>query len=189
MVAGLEFSLSSTTPPYSLIGAYTLIGITALLFDLSLFLSPFWVNRWAVCCYGNTTLLLCPSHDGHMPVFTVNGIGIIVERWGLSSHAHTHTHTHTHTHHIPPTFTHYSCRKRYPEDKSVWCPNCLTKKGGCRFLKRKWNHSIPKSLCSIFTLILQQNTLQRKKVWFCNSFLPVCVSTSASYFYKLIIFY
>ena len=45
MVAGLEFSLSSVTPPYALISVYTLIGITGLLFDLSLFVSPFWVNR------------------------------------------------------------------------------------------------------------------------------------------------
>ena len=31
----------------------------------------------------------------------------------------------------------YSCRKRYPEERDSWCPNCLTEKGGCKFLKRE----------------------------------------------------
>ena len=30
-----------------------------------------------------------------------------------------------------------SCRKEYPGDKNQWCPNCRTKKGGCRFLRAK----------------------------------------------------
>ena len=35
------------------------------------------------------------------------------------------------------SFSFSSCRKRFPSERSSWCINCQTKKGGCRFIKRR----------------------------------------------------
>lgn len=37
-----------------------------------------------------------------------------------------------------------SCRKR-SNVKSDWCPNCVSRKGGCRYLKKKWTKITPQT--------------------------------------------